>query len=280
MVDDLQSQAQAPTPTAARRRSPLRMIVLALVVLAVLAYAALCLLLFTRQHDAVYFPALTRVEAAATDLEIRSGEVVLRGWEVNPGRRDALVYFGGNAERIETWRERFGEWFPDRSVYLVAYRGYGASDGSPRQEPLLADALVVYDEIRRRHPDGDIGVVGRSLGTGVAAWVASQRPVRKLALITPFDSLVEVGQAHYPWLPVRWLAHERYPAAQYLQDFDGQVLVLRAGQDSIVPAANPDRLLWALPDQAPVRVVDFPGHGHVDLADDPGYGEALSGFMR
>ena len=182
MVDDLQSQAQAPTPTAARRRSPLRMIVLALVVLAVLAYAALCLLLFTRQHDAVYFPALTRVEAAATDLEIRSGEVVLRGSEVNPGRRDALVYFGGNAERIETWRERFGEWFPDRSVYLVAYRGYGASDGSPRQEPLLADALVVYDEIRRRHPDGDIGVVGRSLGTGVAAWVASQRPVRKLAL--------------------------------------------------------------------------------------------------
>ena len=47
-----------------------------------------------------------------------------------------------------------------------------------------------------------------------------------------------------------------------------------------MPAANTDRLLWALPDQAPVRVVEFPGLGHVDLADDPGYGEALSGFMR
>ena len=268
---------------AAPRRSGtalLRTILLAVAAVLALAYLGLCLLLYTRQRDAVYFPALTRVEAASTDLELRSGDTTLRGWVVNPGQRDALVYFGGNAERIETWRERFGEWFPDRSVYLVAYRGYGASDGSPRQEPLLADALVVYDEIRRRHPDGDIGVVGRSLGTGVAALVASQRPVRKLALVTPFDSLAEVGQAHYPWLPVRWLARERYPAAQYLQDYRGEILVLRAGQDSIVPAANTDRLLWALPDQAPVRVVEFPGLGHVDLADDPGYGEALSGFMR
>lgn len=276
MVEHTQAQATAPGPS--RRRSPLRRVLVALVVLVALLYAALCLLLFTRQHDAVYFPALTRVEASTTDLEIRSGEVVLRGWEVNPGQRDALVYFGGNAERVEAWRERFGDWFDDRTVYLVAYRGYGASDGAPRQEALLADALAVYDEVRRRHPDGDIGVVGRSLGTGIAAWTASQRPVRKLALVTPFDSLVEVGQAHYPWLPVRWLARERYPAAEYLEDFDGQVLVLRAGRDTIVPARNTDRLLEALP--VPAQVVDFPGHGHVDLADDRAYGEALAGFMR
>lgn len=276
MVDD--GKRETAAPAAGRRRSPVRSVLLALVALAVLAYAALSLMLYTRQHDAVYFPALTRVEASATDLEIRSGDVVLRGWEANPGRRDALIYFGGNAERVEHWRERFGEWFEDRTVYLVAYRGYGASDGAPRQEPLLADALAVYDEVRRRHPDGDIGVVGRSLGTGIAAWTASQRPVRKLALITPFDSLVEVGQAHYPWLPVRWLAHERYPAAEYLKDFDGQVLALRAGHDTIVPARNTDRLLEALP--KPAQVVDFPEHGHVDLADDPGYGQALSRFMR
>ena len=276
MTDEV--QVEAARAGAVRKRSPLRTILVALAVLAALAYAALSLLLYTRQHDAVYFPALTRVQASTTDLEIRSGDAVLRGWEVNPGQRDALIYFGGNAERVETWRERFGEWFGDRSVYLVAYRGYGASDGAPRQEPLLADALAVYDEVRRRHPEGDIGVVGRSLGTGIAAWTASQRPVRKLALVTPFDSLVEVGQAHYPWLPVRWLAHERYPAAEYLKDYRGQVLVLRAGKDTIVPARNTDRLLEALP--TPAQVVDFPERGHVDLADDPGYGQALTRFMR
>lgn len=257
--------------------SALRKALVALALLAALVYAGLCVLVFARQRDLVYFPSLTRVEVVDTDLEVRSGDVVLRGWQVNPGKRDALIYFGGNAERVEAWRERFGQWFDNRTVYLVAYRGYGASDGTPRQEALLADALAVYDEVRRRHPDGDIGVVGRSLGSGVAAWAASQRPVSRLALITPFDGLAEVAQAHYPWLPVRWLARERYPAAEYLEDFDGQVLVLRAGRDTIVPARNTDRLLEALP--APAEVIDFPEHGHVDLADDPGYGDALSGFM-
>lgn len=256
----------------------LRRTLLALAVVALLAYAALCLLVFARQRDLVYFPALTRADAAATDFQLRSGDAVLRGWVVGPGRRDALVYFGGNAERVEAWRGPFAQWFDGRTVYLVAYRGYGASDGTPGQQALLDDSLAVYDEIRRRHPDGDIAVVGRSLGTGVAAWVASQRPVERLALVTPFDGLAEVGQAHYPWLPVRWLARERYPAAEYLRDYRGRVLVLRSGRDTVVPPRNTDRLLEALP--APARVVDFPEHDHVGLADDPRYGEALAGFMR
>jgi pimeloyl-ACP methyl ester carboxylesterase len=256
----------------------LRRVLVWIALLALLAYAALCLLVFARQRDLVYFPALTRVDAAATDFQLRSGDAVLRGWQVNPGHRDALVYFGGNAERVEGWRGPFAQWFGGRTVYLVAYRGYGASEGTPDQQALLDDSLALHDEIRRRHPDGDIAVVGRSLGTGIAAWVASQRPVERLALVTPFDGLAEVGQAHYPWLPVRWLARERYPVAEYLADYRGQVLVLRAGRDTVVPARNTDRLLEALP--APARVVDFPEHDHVGLADDPRYGEALAEFMR
>ena len=58
---------------------------------------------------------------------------------------------------------------------------------------------------------------------------------------------------------MRWLAHERYPAAQYLQAFDGQVLVLRAGRDAIVPARNTDRLLAALGDaEAAIPTLSVP----------------------
>jgi len=251
---------------------------LAIALFALLAYAAISVLTYTRQRDLVYHPAYTRVDAAATDFELRVGDVRLRGWQVNPGRSDALLYFGGNAERIETWRGPFAHWFGDRTVYLLAYRGYGASDGEPAQEALLADALALYDEVRRRHPHGDIGVVGRSLGSGVAAYVASQRPVARLALVTPFDGLAEDGQAHYPWLPVRLLMRQRYPSAEYLRDYRGRVLVLRAGRDAVVPPDNTDRLLAALP--VPAQVVGFPDRGHNDLSDDPRFGEALAGFMR
>lgn len=246
--------------------------------LLILGYAAIAALLYTRQHALIYHPDYTRVAAVNTDFELPVGHLRLRGWQVNPGQRDALLYFGGNAERIEAWRGPFADWFPTRTVYLVAYRGYGASDGEPGQDAILADALALYDEVRRRHPDGDIGVVGRSLGSGVAAHVAAHRPVARLALVTPFDGLAEVGQAHYPWLPVRWLMRDRYPSAKLLLDYRGRVLVLRAGQDRVVPPANTDRLLHALPQ--PAQVMEFPQAGHNDLSDDPRYGAALVDFMR
>lgn len=244
----------------------------------VLVYAAICALLYFQQRAMIYHPGLTRTSAGDTDFALqREPRVTLRGWAVNPGQADALLYFGGNAERVEHWRGTFAQWFPARSVYLVAHRGYGASDGTPDEQALLGDALAVYDELRRRHPDGRIAVVGRSLGSGVAAWVASQREVERLALVTPFDGLAEVGQAHYPWLPVRWLASERYPSATWLAGYRRPVLVLRAGRDNVVPPRNTDRLLEALPQ---ARVVDFPEAGHNDLSEDPRYAEALAGFMR
>lgn len=246
--------------------------------LLLLGYAAIAALLYARQDALVYYPTHTRVATTQTDFEVPVGDIRLRGWRVNPGRRDALLYFGGNAERVESWREPFAAWFADRTVYLVAYRGYGASDGEPSEAAILADALALYDRVRRDHPDGDIGVVGRSLGSGVAAHVAAHRPVARLALVTPFDGLAEVGQAHYPWLPVRWLMHERYPSAELLRDFGGEVLVLRAGRDAVVPPANTDRLLQALP--RPAQVVGFAGAGHNDISDDARYGAALARFMR
>lgn len=196
---------------------------------------------------------------------------------VNPGEPAALVYFGGNGERVEDNRDDFARWFPDRSVYLVAYRGYGASDGEPGQQALLGDALAVFDHVAAAHPVAPVAVIGRSLGSGVASYVASRRPVAHLALITPFDSLADVAQAHYPWLPVRWLLTERYPSIDYLRAYAGPLLIVRAGADDVVPAARTDRLIASLPH--PPQVVAIPRAGHNDLSADPRYGRALAGFI-
>ena len=259
--------------SAAALRGPLAI----LIVVIVGTYVGMCAWMYLKQRDLMYFPQFTRVQARDTDFELRRDRVTLRGWRVNPGHPTAIVYFGGNAERIERARDPFARWFPTSTVYLVAYRGYGASDGTPREPALFADALAVFDHVRAHHR-GPIAVVGRSLGSGVAGYLASQRPVARLALITPFDSLAAVASAHYPWLPTRWLIKDRYETARALSDYRAPVLVIRAGRDTLIPAANTTRLIRALP-VAP-RVVTLPAADHNSLDNDPAYAAALVEFLR
>ena len=245
--------------------------------LLVLAYAGLCGWLYLQQRQLVYFPQFTRTPASDTDFALQRDGAVLRGWVVNPGRPNAIVYFGGNAERVQDNRQEFARWLPGYSVYLVAYRGYGASDGEPEQDALLGDALAVFDHVQARHPARPVSLIGSSLGSGVASYVASQRQIGRLALITPFDSLANVAQAHYPWLPVRWLLRERYESTRYLAAYDGPLLIVRAGRDDVVPRANTRRLIDSLP--RPPRVVVLGKAGHNSL-DADAYGRALAGFFE
>jgi uncharacterized protein len=251
---------------------------IAVAMLLVLAYSGLCALLFFKQRALIYFPGATHVAAAQTDYSFVHDGHVLRGWRVNPGKDKAVIYFGGNAERLEHSREEFTRLFPDRTVFLVSYRGYGASEGKPGQAALFGDALALYDQVSAQHPHASIAVIGRSLGSGVASYVASRRPVERLALVTPFDSLAAVAQFHYPVFPVRWLMRDSYDSTRYLPRFAGQLLVLRAGRDEVIPPANTDRLLASL--RRKPQVIDFPRANHNDISSDPRYAAALREFLR
>jgi len=244
--------------------------------LLLLTYVGACAFLYFDQRNLLYFSAATHVAASDTNFALRNDGVVLRGWKLNPGKPRALIYFGGNAEALGMERDELAALFPNRTVYLLAYRGYGASDGTPDERALFSDALALYDSIRSQHVS--IAVVGRSLGSGVGCYLASQRPVERLALVTPFASLVDAASAHYPAFPVAWLMKDRYESARYIQQYRGPILVLRAGRDEVVPPADTDRLLAAM--GTAHAVVAFPAAGHNSISDDPRYASALSGFMK
>lgn len=224
----------------------------------------------------VYPGSATRLPAEQTDLELRVDGVALRGWQVNPGRERALVYFGGNGEGVEWLVPELGRRFPDHTSYLVAYRGYGASEGTPGERVLTQDALVVHDQAANRHP-GPVDVVGRSLGSGVAMQVAVRRPVERLVLITPFDSLVATAADLFPLLPVRHLLRDRWDSATVAHRLTARVLVVRAGRDDVVRPARTDRLLEYLPTST--AVLDLPDAAHGTLHEDPAYWPAIEDFL-
>lgn len=250
---------------------------LSLAALAAFAYASLCMWLYVQQHDLMYFPQATRSAAADADFSIVRDGTTLRGWIVNAGQADPILYFGGNAERVEQRREQFARLFPDHSVYLLAYRGYGASEGRPSERALFGDALAFFDHVQARHAGQPVAVIGSSLGSGIAGYLASQRKVPRLVLIAPFDSMVEVARSHYPLLPVRWLISDRYQSAAHLAGYAEPVLVIRAGRDQVIPAASTVRLIESL-GTAP-RVLLLPEADHNSIGTDPAYETALQDFI-
>jgi pimeloyl-ACP methyl ester carboxylesterase len=224
----------------------------------------------------VYVAGPTRLPAAGTSLHLSSGGVDLRGWVVNPGQERALVYFGGNSEGVEWLRPVLAAQLPEHTSYLLAYRGYGASGGRPSQAALTADGLALLDHVASRHP-GLPDVIGRSLGSGVATQVAVRRRVRRLVLVTPFDSLAATAADLFPRLPAERLVHDRWDSAAVAGRLEPPVLVVRAALDDIVRPERTDRLLEALP--AGTRVTDLPRAGHADLVDDPVFWPAVRHFL-
>ena len=234
----------------------------------ILKWSALALLLgylaggawlYLVQARLLYHPEHSHVDVAPADFTLQREGVTLRGWVMNPGQARALIYFGGNGDAVQTMRGDYARMAPDRTVYLPAYRGYGPSEGSPSEQALFGDALALYDQVRGRH--STVAVVGRSLGSGIAAYVASQRPLDKLVLVTPFDSIAGIAQRRFWLFPVQWMIRDRYDSFRYAPAVHCPVLVLVAADDRVVPAASTARLVALL--QPPPRVITIPGAGHL-----------------
>ena len=241
----------------------------------VLGYGVLLALFWTQQRSLLFHPSLTRDPATPPDARFEVPGAVLRGWVVNPGRERALLYFGGNGEEVSRMRDDAARLLPSHTVYLVAYRGYGHSSGTPSEAALVADALALFDQIAPRY--AAIDAMGRSLGSGVAVQLAAARPVRRLVLVTPYDSIDRVAAHHYPWLPIRWLARDRFDSLARAHRVGADVLVVIAGRDDVIPPIHAERLVAAFP--SPPEVLRVPDAQHSNVQVFPGYDATLARFF-
>ncbi|WP_430392414.1 alpha/beta hydrolase [Dyella sp. 20L07] len=251
-------------------------VLLVMALLLLVLYGGICVALYLGQRQQIYQPEATWRVVRPPDLELVRDGVTLRGWVMNPGQAKALLYFGGNGERVEDVREELAHWLPDRTIYLLAYRGYAASDGQPTEAALVSDAKALFDRVAPQH--ASIAVLGRSLGSGVAVQLAADRPVERLVLVTPFDSLVRVAAGYFPWVPVNLLMRERFESWRYVAGIHCPVLVIRAEQDEVIPAARTAMLVNAFARPPQQQVVADAGHNTIqDYAD---YSVSLRRFLQ
>lgn len=239
---------------------------------ALLGYLLACVALYLAQRALIYHPVPARIPAAYPLLRIEGdGATLAITTKPAPGRR-ALLYFGGNAEDVTASLPELARDFPGRALYLMHYRGYGASTGRPSESALQADALALFDTVRATHPE--ILVVGRSLGSGIAVRLASLRPVQALVLVTPYDSLREIAARQFPMFPVRWLLKDSYDSVIHAPAVIAPTLLLAAEHDEVIPAESTARLAASFrPGVARLEVIAGTGHNTISLS--PAYAAAL-----
>ena len=171
-------------------------------------YVLVCIGLYFIQDQIIFAPdTLPESHRFRSGKEIEvavDDNVFLNTWvRESDNPQGVIIYFHGNRGNIRRCIRQVQSFAPsDYKVYMPDYRGYGKSDGAiTSQKQLFSDAQLVYDRVVSENPGVDISIVGYSLGSGMASFLAANNPIKRLILIAPFKSIVDMKNRYFPLIP-------------------------------------------------------------------------------
>lgn len=257
---------------------------LMLIALACALYLGAIGYLYLFQRSYVFHPSgvlAAPAERGLADVEVvtlsAADGTTLTGWyrEAAAGK-PTILYFHGNAGNLSGRSERFRKIIGSRfGLFAVTYRGFAGSGGAPGEAALFADALESFDWLAKR--TDNIVLHGESLGTGIATYVAAERPARALVLEAPYTAALDVAGETYPWVPVSLLMRDPFLTREHIRRVEEPILILHGTQDRVIPVEHGRRLFEAAPEPKRLAIVD--GAGHDDLWDR-GLWSTVLDFLR
>ncbi len=242
----------------------------------------------------VYFPereiSLTpgNVGLVYEDVFISTSDgVKLHGWFV-PGNSDfTLLWFHGNAgnisrrvDNIALLHERLGA-----NIFIIDYRGYGRSEGSPSEQGLYLDAEAAIEYLRSREDvkDDRLVLFGRSLGGAVAVEMAARHEVYALVVESTFTSVRAMAKSAHPILsrffPVGAVVRSKYDSLSKIKDVSTPILVIHGAQDEIVPYNMGQELYDAANEPKTFYSIVGAGHNDTYIVGGSAYFDTLRRFI-
>jgi hypothetical protein len=184
--------------------------------------------------------------------------------EAKPGR-PTILYFHGNGDTLAERADRIRQFQVEGyGLFMLAWRGFSGSTGTPSEPALVADASLAYETLRSEGvAAADIVIYGESLGTHIATRTALTHPARALILEAPFTSMVDAWRQFAPILPVGMLLRDRFDTLAVIGDLRMPLLVLHGERDRLVGHQLGRRVFAAAPH--PKRFASSPEAGHTNL---------------
>lgn len=197
-----------------------------------------------------------------------------------PKSETLIVYFHGNAGNLEMWGIA-GEELMARlktSVWLIDYPGYGKSEGKIHSEAQLhAVAAEFLKIVKAEFPAAKLVVFGRSIGTGLAAQIATDPAVSALILESPFYSLNNLVAEMMPWAPTAILRYQ-FPTYLWLPKIKAPILILHGKLDELIPYSQGEKLAPLLNPRS--RFIGISSGHHNDLSESEEYWDGLREFLE
>jgi alpha-beta hydrolase superfamily lysophospholipase len=240
-----------------------------------IAYVVLCIYLYVVQGSLIYAAAGEHFSPEEVLQESHAAGVI--AWSPDrktdpegfvrpdfhdPAPRGTIVLVHGNGDFA--WEQAaFAVDLSRRGfrTYLYEYPGYGGRPGSPSERTIVPDLQALIRALDKAGL-GPVYLWGHSLGAGVAAAACADEslPVHGLLLITPWDTLPNVGASQYPFIPVHWFMTDRYDSVANLAHFAHPIFLARSDHDEIIPPRLSINLYAHLPE--PKQELVFANAGH------------------
>ena len=215
-----------------------------------LLYCSLLLFMYWFQERLIFVP--TRLSSDFTfnfrlpfeEHSVEVGDATLNVLCFHKSNAEGtIIYFHGNAGALNTWGDVAYDFerFPYNLV-VFDYRGYGKSTGVvSSEEQLRIDAERIYNFVDERFGSGKRVIVGRSLGTGIASWLATRYPPEILVLETPYETLPDLVKIIYPFVP-RLLVKYELANRKWIQDVSYPVHLIHGDRDDLIPHRCSEKL--------------------------------------
>ena len=189
-----------------------------------------------------------------------------------------VLYFHGNKKNISRY-EKFAPYFTHHGyeVWMIDYPGYGKSTGPLNEQRLYDYAEQLYIMAKSRFAKDSIIIYGKSLGTGIAAWLASKKDCRQLVLETPYYSMTSVANHFLPIYPMDRMLHYKVPTYEYLQKVIAPITIFHGDDDGVIPYSNAQQLRPLL--KATDQFITIEGGSHNNLYDFPLFRQKLDTLL-
>jgi pimeloyl-ACP methyl ester carboxylesterase len=239
--------------------------------------AALAAWLYWYQESLLFYPEPLPAGYVFSLAHVTEVDVPVRGARLSalhlrlPNPRGVLHGNAGNA----------ASWLTDPAFYeqanydlfMIDYRGYGKSGGRIQSEAQLrSDVLAAWEQVAPLYRGRRTVILGRSLGTALAAGLAAQVHPDLTILVSAYWSMTEMTRILYPWVPLALLRY-RLETFVDVARMDGPLLLLHGEQDALIPVAHSARLQERAKNAQFVPVI---GAEHNDLQDFAQYRDAIA----